>query len=146
MKSQKVIFQIITETARLLGTELGTDNSQCGGYKTRLWNWMNSYWMFWIDCLSRWFSASSFCDFWKVTVCNFIAFSLLFGKSNLIIFQMCFIRRTIPFMCLNMINFDAVDFNESRCEEVISFFWRSVYMFKIATVSTLLHVFLGIPR
>ena len=27
-----------------------------------------------------------------------------------------------------MINFDAVDFSESRPEEVISFFWRSVYI------------------
>ena len=28
-----------------------------------------------------------------------------------------------------MINFDAVDFSERRPEEVISFFWRSVYMY-----------------
>ena len=28
-----------------------------------------------------------------------------------------------------MINFDAVDFSERRPEEVISFFWRSVYIF-----------------
>ena len=27
-----------------------------------------------------------------------------------------------------MINFDAVDFSEHRSEEVISFFWRSVYI------------------
>ena len=27
-----------------------------------------------------------------------------------------------------MINFDAVDFSEHRSEEVISFFWRSVYL------------------
>ena len=26
-----------------------------------------------------------------------------------------------------MINFDAVDFSEHRSEEVITFFWRSVY-------------------
>ena len=31
-------------------------------------------------------------------------------------------------LCLNMINFDAVDFSERRSEEVISFFWRSVYV------------------
>ena len=34
-----------------------------------------------------------------------------------------------------MINFDAVDFSERRPEEVISFFWRSVYM-KTAMIST----------
>ena len=27
-----------------------------------------------------------------------------------------------------MTNFDAVDFSERRSEEVISFFWRSVYL------------------
>ena len=27
-----------------------------------------------------------------------------------------------------MINFDAVDFSERRSEEVISLFWRSVYI------------------
>ena len=27
-----------------------------------------------------------------------------------------------------MINFDAVDFSERHPEEVISFFWRSVYL------------------
>ena len=31
-------------------------------------------------------------------------------------------------MCPNMINFDAVDFSERHPEEVISFFWCSVYM------------------
>ena len=30
-----------------------------------------------------------------------------------------------------MINFDAVDFSERRPEEVISFFWRSVYIIYI---------------
>ena len=28
-----------------------------------------------------------------------------------------------------MTNFDAVDFSERRLEEVISFFWRSVYIY-----------------
>ena len=42
---------------------------------------------------------------------------------------MCFIRRTIAYLCLYMICFDAVDFSERRSEEVISFFWRSVYYF-----------------
>ena len=30
-----------------------------------------------------------------------------------------------------MINFDAVDFSERRSEEVISFFWRSVYIYSL---------------
>ena len=33
-----------------------------------------------------------------------------------------------------MINFDAVDFSERRSEEVISFFWRSVYIYHIFLV------------
>ena len=40
-------FSKITETACLPATELGKDKSQYGGYITRHWNWMNSYWMFW---------------------------------------------------------------------------------------------------
>ena len=34
-----------------------------------------------------------------------------------------------------MIKFDAVDFSECRSEEVISFFWRSVYMYVGVTLS-----------
>ena len=31
------------------------------------------------------------------------------------------------YLCPNVINFNAVDFSECRSEEVIRFFWRSVY-------------------
>ena len=33
-----------------------------------------------------------------------------------------------------MINFDGVDFSERRPEEVISFFWRSVYVGILAKI------------
>ena len=56
-----------------------------------------------------------------MTFCNFITF-FLFCKSNLLIDEMYVIRRTIAYLCLNMVNFDAVDFSERRSEEVISFF------------------------
>ena len=73
--------------------------------------------------------ASSFCDFWKLTSCDFTRFFSFFTQANLC-FQMCLIRITIiAKLCLNMINFDAVDFSECRSEEVISFFWCSVYLF-----------------
>ena len=36
-----------------------------------------------------------------------------------------------------MINFDAVDFSERRPEEVISFFWRSVYNQKKCNLNNL---------
>ena len=107
--------------------EARTDKSKYGGYITCHWNWMNSYWMFWIGGLSWRFSASSFCDFWKLTFCDLIAFFSFFGKIKPLIFQMCFIRRTIAYRCLNMNNSDTVDFSERRSEEAISFFWRSVY-------------------
>ena len=49
MKSQEVNFSKITETACLSGWEFEADNSPYGVYATRHWNWMNSYWMIWID-------------------------------------------------------------------------------------------------
>ena len=121
-------FSKITETARLPGTELGTDNSQYGGYITRLWNLINSYWMFSIGGLSWRFSGSHFSEHWKITFCDFIAFFSFLAKATFWFFQMCFTKRTIAYLCLNMINFDVVDFSERRSEEVISFFWRSVYL------------------
>ena len=40
-----------------------------------------------------------------------------------------FLLRSIKaYLCQNIINFDSVDFSERRPEEVISFYWRSVYM------------------
>ena len=43
------------------------------------------------------------------------------------VFQIFLLRSIKPFLCPNIINFDSVDFSEHRPEEVISFFWRSVY-------------------
>ena len=37
------------------------------------------------------------------------------------------LRSIKAYLCPNITNFDAVDFSERRPEEVISFFWRSVY-------------------
>ena len=41
---------------------------------------------------------------------------------------MCLLTINLPNLCPNMNHFDAVDFSECHCEEVISFFWRSVYI------------------
>ena len=116
MKSQD--FSKITETARLPCTELGTDNSQYGGY---------SYWMFWIGGLSWRFSASSFCDFWKMTFCNFTVFLSFLTKATLWFSDVLHEENQLICLCPNMIHFDGVDFSERRSEEVLSFFWRSVY-------------------
>ena len=49
MKSQEVNFQKKKkETACLSGWEFEADKSWYGIYATRYWNWMKSYWMFWI--------------------------------------------------------------------------------------------------
>ena len=126
VKMQEVIFE---KSQKLLSSQARSSArtiAKYSSYTTHLWNWMNSYWMFWIGGLPWRFSASSFCDFWKITDLQFHIF-LLSDKSNPLIFQMCFIRRTIAYLCQNMINFDVVDFCERRFEEVTSFFWRSVY-------------------
>ena len=41
---------------------------------------------------------------------------------NPLTFQMSYTRSTIAYQCLNMINFDVVDYSERRSEEVITFF------------------------
>ena len=41
---------------------------------------------------------------------------------------MCLVKSIIANICPIMINFYALDFNVCRSEEVISFFWRSVYI------------------
>ena len=46
-------------------------------------------------------------------------------------FLMCVIRRIIAYLCLNMINFDAVDFSEHRPEEVMFLLTLSVYQMEI---------------
>ena len=52
-------------------------------------------------------------------------FSFLTGEN--LVFQIFLLRSIIAYLCPNIINFDIVHFSERRPEEVISFFWRSVY-------------------
>ena len=66
--------------------------------------------------------ASNFCDFFKTDLISSVI------ELNFWFFYMCFIlRMNLPNLCPNMNHFDAVDFSECHSEEVISFFWRSVY-------------------
>ena len=62
--------------------------------------------------------ASNFCDFWKITSCNFTASQCT---------AIWLVESTIANLYQNM-HFDALDFSDCRPEEVISFFWRSVYL------------------
>ena len=58
-----------------------------------------------------------------MTLCDLIALFSFLAKANFKMFRCAsYIRGTMAYMCLNMIKFDAVDFSESRSEEVISFF------------------------
>ena len=75
--------------------------------------------------------ASNFWDFWKLISCDFIPFISSLIEIKLLFFYMCLLRINLPNMCPNMNHFDAVDFSECHSEEVISFFWRSVYMNKL---------------
>ena len=53
---------------------------------------------------------------------------LLFAARKSCVFQIFLLRSIEAYLCANIINFDRVDFSGRRPEEVISFFWRSVYI------------------
>ena len=55
-------------------------------------------------------------------------YCLLFEARISCVFLIFLLRSIKAYLCLNMINFDAVDFSERRPEEMISFFSRSVYI------------------
>ena len=91
---------------------------------------MNSYWMFWIGCLrgarselARW-AVSAIYENWPFVI---YSRSLLYDTRKSCVFQIFLLRNIKAYLCPNIIYFDAVDFSERRPEEVISFFWRSVY-------------------
>ena len=70
--------------------------------------------------------ASNFCDFWNLTP----YFSPFWLSQTFVFIDVLNKDNYIANLCPNMINFDALDFSECRSEEVISFFWRSVYIYK----------------
>ena len=137
MKLQDVNFQKITETARLShvsGLEFEAGQKQVRRLRNPYWNWMNSYWMFWIGCLRGARSVSSFLRFSKKL--PFVIsphFSPFWHEKISFVFQIFLLMSIKAYLCPNMIDFDNVDFSERRPEEVKSFFWRSVY-FKSALV------------
>ena len=52
----------------------------------------------------------------------------LFDTINSCVFQIFLLRSIKAYLCPNIINFESMDFSDRRPEEVISFFWRSVYV------------------
>ena len=125
MKSQEVSF---LKSQKLLASRAGSSEqtSPHGVYVTRHWNWMNSYWILWIGRLRRASSVSSFCDFrkWPFVIKPYF---LLFEARISCVFLIFLLRSIKAYLYPNIINFDAVDFSECCPDEVISFFWRSVY-------------------
>ena len=71
--------------------------------------------------------GKQFLWFLKIDLLRFHRIYLLFDWSKLLFFEMCLLIN-LPNLCPNMNQFDAVDFSECHSEEVISFFWRSVYI------------------
>ena len=86
--------------------------------------------MFWIGRLrgARWelalWAVSAIFEKWHFVI---QPRSLLFDTRKSCVFLIFLLRSIKAYLCPNIINFYAVDFSESRPEEVISFFWRSVY-------------------
>ena len=72
--------------------------------------------------------GKQFLWFLKIDLLRFHRIYLLFDWSNLLVFELCLLRINLPKLCPNMIHGDALDFSEWHSEEVISFFWRSVYI------------------
>ena len=73
--------------------------------------------------------GKEFLWFLKVYLLRFHRIYLLFDWSKLFFFQMCLLRINLPNLCPNKIHVDALDFSEWHSEVVISFFWRSVYLY-----------------
>ena len=71
----------------------------------------------------------------RMTSCDFTLFYSFLTQAN-VIFLMCLVRSIIANLSPIMIHFDALDFNVCRSEEVISFFWRSVYVYHDFYLST----------
>ena len=73
-------------------------------------------------------SFEQFLRFSKNDLSWFNRIFLLFDARKSCVFQIFFLRSIEAYLCPNIIIFYTVDFSERRPEEVISFFWRSVYM------------------
>ena len=64
-----------------------------------------------VHCIQRAMEARSFCEFKKITFCDFTAFSIFWHKQTYVC-KICLIGSNIhvAYTCPNMINFNAVDF------------------------------------
>ena len=72
--------------------------------------------------------GKQFLRFLKTYLLRFHRIYLIFDWIKRLSFYMCLLRIHLPNLCPNMNHFNAVDFSECHSEEVITFFWRSVYI------------------
>ena len=118
MKSQEVNFQ---KSQKLLASRAGSSKQTKAAIDIE---WIA---IEWIGCLHGARSVSSFCDFRKMTFRDLTAFSP-YWRKKILCFSDILIKEFKAYLCPNITDFDSVDFSECRPEEVISFFWRSVYV------------------
>ena len=72
--------------------------------------------------------GEQFLWFSKNDLLRFNCILFLFDGRKSCVFQIFLLSSIKAYLCLNIIKFDSVDFSQRRPEEVISFFWRSVYL------------------
>ena len=72
--------------------------------------------------------GEQFLWFFKIDILRFHRIYLHSDWNKLLfVFYICLLRTNLPNLCPNMIHVDALDFSECHSEEVVSFFWCSVY-------------------
>ena len=106
-----------------------TSNSYSFNFKGGLCNRRTGYCPYRAPCPGS-EQVSVIFEKWPLAISPYFA---LFDSIKRSFLEMCLVRRTMANLCPIMIHFNALDFNECRSEEVISFFWRSVYIQYIPT-------------
>ena len=72
--------------------------------------------------------GEQFLWFFKNDLLQFHCILLLFDSSQHLFLLLCLVRSTVANLYPIMSHFSALDFGECRSEEVVSLFWRSVYI------------------
>ena len=129
VKLKKEIFSKITETAHWEPPRKATYSKHSiaihsisvAGYVTAI--------LIFVRAELRALETSSFCDFffkWPLAILPY--FTPFWLNQTFVFCDICLVTITIANLCPIMINFNALDFSECCSEEVISFFWCSVYV------------------
>ena len=131
MKLIKVTFQRfskITETARWEPPRKAAYYISIAVHsvsKASYCNRRTGYCPYWASCPG----GEQFLWFLKHDLLRFYLILFFFDSSKHNFFFMCLVRSIFTNLCPIMIHLNALDFNVCRFEEVISFFWRLVYLF-----------------